>query len=80
MMKNFFKSGKHYFFKRKGKTQYGILQYCEECGAPCCVNTVTITQAPSKIVAKKMNSDMDNCEEMTYSEETGLNTCESCYQ
>jgi len=78
MMTNFFKAGQTYFFNLNGKVKMAVLQYCEVCGEPCRVNTVTVTQAPSKLLAKRYNSDMDGCEELSYNEETDLNTCIYC--
>ena len=77
--KNFFEAGKPYFFNQSGKVKRGILHYCELCGAPCCVNAVTITQAPSKIIARSYNSDMDECEELFYNGGTDTHTCLDCH-
>jgi hypothetical protein len=79
MMQNFFKAGNQYFFNQNGKVKMGTLQYCEECGKPCNVNSVTITQAPSKLIAKRYNSDMNESEEMYYNEEKHLSLCDECY-
>ena len=76
--KNLFEAGKPYFFKQGGKLKRGVLQYCEVCRQPCCVNTVTITQAPSSIIQREYNSDMDDCDEMYFNEETELSTCIFC--
>lgn len=78
MMKNFFKSGNQYFFKHNGKITLATLQYCENCGAPCNVNSMTLKNVPSSIIAKNYNSDLDDSSEMFYDETRDMSICENC--
>lgn len=77
-MENFFKSGRQYFFNLNGSVVKGTLHYCENCGAPCYVNTVKIITVPSKLLAARYNSDMNDCSELFYNGDRDESLCLKC--